>query len=694
MNATIRSFAACCTIALPAIALWATPALTGAAHGGDGTIGGQAPKLHFQLPPAGSSVPAVSPVRLGGPSASGARGAVGTGELQLGDIEGIAQNLIVAGADQNVPPLSGEPGRFKGDVDINDFLGADRFYAAGAMGQSSVVASIEGGRAWNQHETLLHAIDIPQNLQPNEIDRHATWTAMLSGGRPTSNHPYQSGVAPAAEMHTGGFATVWGGNRYSFAYSFFGNVLFDQYHQAMVGGLSGPGGVRTADVVNSSYVIVGEPAASTVELILDSLATTNPTSVMVMGAGNSGLGINTVGSPATGYNNITVGSLTRATEYNTPSVFTSGGEIDYRDPVNGVAPAARRGVDIAAPGEDLGSAYYGGLTGGNATYLSGPPSGVLGGPDYYTRDLDGTSYATPLVSGGVALMQDAAQVFLPDVPAARDARVIKAALLNSAHKTEGWDNGQTPHPNGNGGVTTSLSLDPLVGTGRLDLDAAFDQYLTGTTDVPGADLGDQGLVDPTGWDLGRVAEGTPTDYFIDTPLDAGSTLTATLTWFRDRRLVDTGAGFAFNDDNFADLDLEVWSVDDGTPDELISESVSSFNSTEHLSFALPETGDYMLRVVWFQEWFDQGLDDPNEALFGLSWSGGTMSLPPGIIDNPGLDGRIPPGLADGLPPRGPRGAPEPSSLALSLSGLGVWLLMRRCGGSPKRVRKSNVTVRI
>jgi hypothetical protein len=663
-------------IAFFAMALLAAPARSGEATAGIGTMDERASKLRVKFADPRSSAPAISTVRIGGYSGKGARDAFGNADMKLEELEGIAQNLVVAGAVQNEPPLSGEPGGFKGDIVINEFLGADRFYAAGATGQNTVVASIEGGRAWKEHETLLHAVDIPQNLQPSAIDRHATWTAMLSAGRPTSKRHYQSGIAPAAELHTGGFATLWAGNRYSFAYSFFGNVLFDQYYQAMVSGLSGSDGVRTADVVNSSYSIVGEPAASTIELILDSMATTNPDSVMVMGAGNSGSGVNTIASPATGYNNITVGSLTRTTEYNTPSAFTSGGEIDYSDPVNGVARAARRGVDIAAPGEDLASAYYGGLTGGNAPGLAGPPSGALGGPEFYTRDLDGTSYAAPLVSGGVALMQDAAQVLLPGVAAARDMRVIKAALLNSAHKTEGWDNGQTPHPNGNGGVTTSLSLDPLVGTGRMDLDAAFDQYVSGTTDIAGTELGSQGQVGVGGWDLGRVAEGTPTDYFIDSTLAGGSTFTATLTWFRDRRLVDTGAGFVSIDDNFADLDLEVWSVTEGTPDALISESISPFNSTEHLSFTLPETGDYMVRVRWLQEWFDQGAADPNEALFGLSWSGDTRSLPPGIVDNPGLDGRIPPGLKDGLPPRGPRPAPEPASIAIALSGLSVWVLVR------------------
>jgi hypothetical protein len=53
-------------------------------------------------------------------------------------------------------------------------------------------------------------------------------------------------------------------------------------------------------------------------------------------------------------------------------------------------------------------------------------------------------------------------------------------------------------------------------------------------------------------------------------------------------------------------------------------------------------------------------------------------LPPGIVDNPGLDGRIPPGLRDGLPPQSHHHAvPEPTSAALALLGCCISLLLRR-----------------
>ena len=51
------------------------------------------------------------------------------------------------------------------------------------------------------------------------------------------------------------------------------------------------------------------------------------------------------------------------------------------------------------------------------------------------------------------------------------------------------------------------------------------------------------------------------------------------------------------------------------------------------------------------------------------------SLPPGIVGNPGLDGRIPPGLKGGLPATS-HAVPEPTSAALSLLGCCILCLAR------------------
>jgi hypothetical protein len=220
------------------------------------------------------------------------------------------------------------------------------------------------------------------------------------------------------------------------------------------------------------------------------------------------------------------------------------------------------------------------------------------------------------VAGGAALLYDVAYSALSNNEDARDARVMKAVLMNSADKTYGWNNGQVAHPNGNGGVLTTQGLDNRVGTGRMNLANAFNQYLNGTTDVLDAASGNLGFVNDVGWDFGQVVSGTTNDYFFDSQVDGGSTLTATLTWFRDRRIFDSNAVF---DDSFDDLNLELWSVVDGAFTSLIGESSSLYNESEHFSFTLPETGDYALRVRWFKEVFDR-VNDADQEFYGLAWS--------------------------------------------------------------------------
>src|SRR5262249_60483175 len=59
----------------------------------------------------------------------------------------------------------------------------------------------------------------------------------------------------------------------------------------------------------------------------------------------------------------------------------------------------------------------------------------------------GTSFAAPIVAGGVALLADYAWTSLPpaNASAAVDGRVMKAVLINSADKTGGG--GKRPTPN-------------------------------------------------------------------------------------------------------------------------------------------------------------------------------------------------------------------------------------------------------
>ncbi|MFP4056154.1 MAG: S8 family serine peptidase [Candidatus Brocadiia bacterium] len=529
-------------------------------------------------------------------------------------------------------------------VHINNFLGANRFTGAGYNGAASVLANAEAGHIWAGHETLGH-LAVTQNLNPadpqagpqtGEVDRHATWVGMhlggRNGGRVQGN--WQTGIAPGATLWSGAIATSWVAPAYSGTFQANTTTFLDPYVAFFQGGVGG----QTADAVNSSWGFddsgrVVEAGGHSWQMATDALSNSNPLTTFVASAGNEGDPPNTVHGCAAGYNVIAVAALTSDTSappYDFVAPFSSRSPNDYWDPVNGFVYEVRAAVDIAAPGTDLTAAYYGGATGGNSPLIGGP-AGPAGGANWYTGQLRGTSFSAPIVAGGVALVDDAARAVFPANANARDARVVKAVLQNAAAKDAFWDNGQQVLPGGI--IATSQSLDWETGAGRMDLDRTFDQYLppasggaAGTTDVPGLFGGGSANVEPVGWDYAMVGGGAagPNDYYITKPLLDDTDFRASLTWFRDR-ILDVDQQQA-TDVSMDDLNLEIWSVLGGAPANLVATSNSVYNNVEHLAFDLPATGDYMVRVVWAGEVFDE-LGDAQQEYYGLAWWGTQVPEP-------------------------------------------------------------------
>ena len=444
-------------------------------------------------------------------------------------------------------------------------------------------------------------------------DRHATWVGMLIGGRNGGavQGDFQTGIAMDTDLRSGAIGSSWSGPAYTQNFDF----TLQSFNKPFVDFFG------TADVINTSWA-GGDPTGTNVFAVaIDGLANSFPSTTYVNIAGNAGPGTNTVGWPGSGYNAITVGALQNdgANVYDSVAAFSSRGPQDYSDPVNGVVAGVRAAVDLAAPGTDLTTAYYGGQTGGNNPTLSGSPSGPAGASDSYSDSIFGSSLAAPITAGGAALIASASYntPALGSNPASRDARVVKSVLLNSADKIPGWSNGQVPHVNGLGGVQTTQSLDYASGAGRLNLDRAFDQYYpdTNTRDVPGTTSGSHGMVRAGGWDFGNVQNGIDNVYYIEDQLEAGTELDVTLAWFRERSY-NTNNSQTF-DTAQADLNLVVRDTNTGN---IISESSSTYNVVEHLSFDLPATSLYQLEVHHSGNVFGPITSED----YGLAWSGAVI----------------------------------------------------------------------
>jgi hypothetical protein len=516
--------------------------------------------------------------------------------------------------------ISNVPGTLQNGTNVNNIIGANRFYQAGFTGQGTITASVEAGHIWNGHEALQHVSQYQHH--PNAFgattqelfDRHATWVGSHIGGRntPTGAGDWQTGIAPGTDLHSGAIASGWNGSAYA--------LSFNITPESFTGGYSPFFG--TADVINSSWGGTSPAGDNDFAIAMDGFAAQNSQTTLVVSAGNSGPATNTVGFPGSGYNAITVAALANGgnNSYDTIANFSSRGPQDYADPVNGTISGFRAAVDIAAPGTNLTAAFYGGRTGGNNTSLPGSVNDGTSA-NSYTTSVAGTSFASPIVAGGVSLLKSASYntAELVGNSASRETLVVKSVLMNSADKTVGWNNGQVANANGLGGVTTTQSLDWAAGAGKMNLNQAFDQYLTaGTRDVLGLTNGNLGSVASMGWDYGNALFNNSNFYSIGETLEANTLFNVTLNWFRDR-FIDP---VALTIGDFAQANLTL-RVRDLLTDSIISESASLYNTAEHLSFLLPRTSQYGIEVFYGSNTFGSSTN----VNYGLAWSATAVPEP-------------------------------------------------------------------
>ena len=309
-------------------------------------------------------------------------------------------------------------------------------------------------------------------------------------------------------------------------------------------GLRGLNG-NPAEVITLSIGVAGDGAATDQwSLALDHIVNTNGRTVTVA-AGNDGPGGGTVvGSPHGTFNAIIVGATgttagAPSEDYGNVAVFSSRGPtIDGRSK-----------PDIVAPGSLL---HLPGMGGG-------------------WSDVNGTSFAAPMVAGAAALLIDMGQ----DLGYTTDPRVVKSVLLNSADKLTGWTH------------TPTQPLDHDQGAGQLNFREAHLQYLPGGHDP--------GTVPDVGWDQHDVAGAVENFYSIDGWIAQGQDVTATLAWDRivttDVEDVDE-AIYSF--DHLDNLDLFLYRSDDLTT--AVAGSISAVDNVEHLHHAVAAAGAYVLGV--------------------------------------------------------------------------------------------------
>jgi hypothetical protein len=550
--------------------------------------------------------------------------------LHVAFLTSLATAFVAQADTGEVLIISGDVPNTPNYVDfVNYTVNADIFYNAGYFGANATIANVEAGHIWGEHEVfdrtgfglpavpsvMLSAdIDPAEAPQLGDYDYHATMVGHVLAGTGDVGGGSLSyvgmGMAPFADLWSGAIATSFSTETIG-AFSISTESFLFPYVGFFTGSEAGQ-----PDVINSSWGFTGD-GDSFYTLVIDALASSYSTVTSVVSAGNAGPDPGTVGEPASGHNSIVVGALEAVAfegQNIGPTDFSSRGPVNFFNPVtNTIIEDARVGVHVAAPGENMALAAYlgdsGALTGHEL--VSDTPATDL----YFTYSMSGTSFASPTVAGGVALLKDVAKggFYLVDEPQALDSRVMRSVIMAGAVETPGWDNGLTMIEDI---LYTTQSLDFITGAGALDLTQSAEIYLLNTTNVEG--LGG-GTVSSKGWDFGAVDLNAYNDYVFDFLIDPSSELTIALNWFVngefDIELQDLAATTA----SFADLNLEVWRLEQGIFTDLIATSASLYNNTEFLRIPLGAGGEFGFRVV-----FDQIIYDATGSLsqenYAIAWT--------------------------------------------------------------------------
>ena len=490
-------------------------------------------------------------------------------------------------------------------INLADVLGAQAFYKIGVYGQNTTSWVVDAQLAGSNLFPAENFTNLAYTYAASDVittpGDHATWCAALLGGYAPPGYYLNTGLAPGTTLGSGALATST--NRDG-SFGISTNSITAYNYAATHGNVLSTSIGDSSDTSGTGFL----------SGLLDSLAFSNPNTTMVAAAGNSGAptnGMGTVGGAASGYNSISVGALDGPTNYGTVASFSSRGPLPtaWYDGTNTFeyknGAGVRPGVDLVAPGASIFMPSTMSIVGTNVS-----ATGYL---------IAGTSFATPLVAGGAALLDSTAKSaveFTGITNAATQSVVIKAVLMNSADKLPGWDNGQQIT---NGVITTTQALDYAMGAGRMNLNAAFAQYTTSADVTTSPGMSYSGFTDSVsgaGWGYGTALLGSSNSYRLLNQLYAGQQLAVTLCWMRDRTWNSEICDYL--DVAQAELDLLVYRLSGGV-ETLVAKSISPVSTTQELYFPLSATGTYVIRVGYSTNLFDLSGSYSSQP-YGIAWS--------------------------------------------------------------------------
>jgi len=355
-------------------------------------------------------------------------------------------------------------------------------YTGGNVGQPSRVAYVRLEGTANSGSTL-QGLDGHGNLNSHVIAGYND----LSGWPHVDSTGYRYGLGVCPFVRVGSSVVFDPG---TFTNPDYANLLSQAYHDgARISsdswGSDTAGAYDTDAQAYDALVRDAQPSGST-------YATAgNQEMTIVFAAGNAGSAAQTVGSPGTAKNVITVGASENVRSHSpanggTDSAGNDGCSTADVDADNagdiasfssrGPCSDGRRKPEIVAPGTHITGGVAQGVrtAAGAGSAISGfegsgvcglPGGGTAGSPlnffptnqQFYTTS-SGTSHSTPAVSGGAALVR---QYFINKGWAAPSPAMTKAWLVNSARYL--------------GGVSANDTLwSNNQGMGEMNLGAAFD----------------------------------------------------------------------------------------------------------------------------------------------------------------------------------------------------------------------------